>query len=180
MITIMSVYLPCFPSCSCVLTYGDLRRSGLHPCFDQIHWPGRGPCSEVLTAECGISARECMIRLREAARDEYLSFLLVECSMGICSETRLLMRLVRGWTLMSFSTGERVDMLIFPALIFCSEWVPVSQPSKLLLGQSSLALDLVPWRGHSSVPGLYLVGRGLLLALLRILVVPPALALRHC
>ena len=63
-----------------------------------------------------------------------MSLLLVAHSMLTCSETRLLMRLVRGWMLMSFSIGERVDMLILPALICYSEWVPVLQPLRLLPG----------------------------------------------
>ena len=61
------------------------------------------------------------VGLQEAARDEYLSLLLVVCSTGICSEVTLLMRLVRGQILMSFSTEERVDILISPVLIYCSE-----------------------------------------------------------
>ena len=61
------------------------------------------------------------VGLQEAARDEYLSLLLVVCSTGILSEATLLMRLVRGRMLMSFLIGERVDMLTLPALIYCSE-----------------------------------------------------------
>ena len=119
MITIMSVYLPLFLSCSCVLTYGDLKRSGPQPYFDPIHWPRRGPCSGALTAECGISVRGYVVGLQEAVRGEYLSFLLVACSMLTCSEGMPLTRLVRGRMPMSFSTGERV---------------PVLQPFRLLLG----------------------------------------------
>ena len=52
--------------------------------------------------------------------------------------------------------------------------------SSHLLGQLSLILGLVPWRGHNSIPGLYLVERGPLLASLRVLAVPLALAPRHC
>ena len=121
-------------------------------------------------------ARGYEVGLQEAARDEYLSLLLVVCSTGICSEVTLLTRLVRGQMLMSFSTGERVDILTLLVLIYCSEWVLVLRPLRLLLGQLALVLDPVLWRGHSSVPGLYLVGRGHPLVLLRMLAVPPALA----
>ena len=51
--------------------------------------------------------------------------LLVACSMLTYSEGMPLTRLVRGWTLMSFSTGERVDTLILPTFIYYSEWVPL-------------------------------------------------------
>ena len=61
--------------------------------------------------------RGYVVGLWEATRDEYLSLLLVVCFTGICSEVTLLMRLVRGQMLMSFSTGERVDILISLVLI---------------------------------------------------------------
>ena len=105
-------------------------------------------------------AREYAVGLQEVVRDEYSFLLPVACSMAICSEMRLLMRPVRGRILMSFSSGERVDMLILPVLIYCSEWVPMPQRLRPLLGPPSLVLGLVPWRGHSSFPGLYLVERG--------------------
>ena len=107
----MSIYLPLFLSCSCTSTCGVLRRGGLLLCFDRIHWPKRGSCFGALIIECGTLVRGYVVGLREAARDEYMSLLLVVYSTDICSEATLLMRLVRGRMLMSFLTGERVDIV---------------------------------------------------------------------
>ena len=116
-----------------MLSCGVLRLSGLLLCSSQDFYLRGEPYFEALIAGSGTLARECAVGLQEAIRDEYSFLLSMACFMVIFSEMRLLMRPVRGRMLMSFSSRERVDMLILPALIYCSEWVPMPKLLRPLL-----------------------------------------------
>ena len=97
--------------------------------------------------------------------------------------------LLRGEALDKACEGEDIDELLdwrkgryaeFTRTHLKQRVGPGTSTSQAPARAASLVLGLVAWRDHGSIPVLYLVERGPLLALIGILAVPPALAPRHC